>query len=227
VIGADGVGSAVARLAGAATLREGRHATATVFGYWAGIPAQGYHWHYVPGASAGAIPTNGGQHCIFASVPPARFRDAMRHAPLDGLMAVLEQAAPGLAAQVAQGRRASALSLFAGRRGFFRQAAGPGWALVGDAGYFKDPLTAHGITDALRDAEVLAGAVAAGTSRAMAEYAEARDALSLPLYEATEAIAAFDWDLDRLQGLHKALNAAMKQEVAWMLDRATPVKEAA
>ncbi len=227
VVGADGIGSSVARLAGAKTLRDARHATATVFGYWAGIESQGYHWHYVPGASAGAIPTNGGLHCIFASVPPARFRDAMRLAPLDGLHAVLAEVSPALAARVARGRRAGALSLFAGRRGFFRQAAGPGWALVGDAGYFKDPLPAHGITDALRDAELLAEAAAIGTTHALAGYAEARDALSLPLYEATEAIAAFDWDLERLQSLHKALNQAMKQEVAWMLDRAAQMKEAA
>ena len=45
-----------------------------------------------------------------------------------------------------------------------RQAFGPGWALVGDAGYFKDPLTAHGISDALRDAELLANAAAGGTT---------------------------------------------------------------
>ena len=43
--------------------------------------------------------------------------------------------------------------IFGGDHGFLRQATGPGWALVGDAGYFKDPLTAHGITDAFRDAE--------------------------------------------------------------------------
>jgi len=227
VIGADGIGSSVARLAGAATLRESRHATATVFGYWAGIGTQGYHWHYLPGASAGAIPTNGGLHCIFVSVPPARFRDTMRLAPLESLHAVLREVAPGLAARVTGGQRAGTLSLFAGRRGFFRQAAGPGWALVGDAGYFKDPLTAHGITDALRDAELLADAVAEGTPYALARYAEIRDALSLPLYEATEAIAAFDWDIDQLQGHHKALNAAMKQEVAWMLNRSMQMKEAA
>jgi flavin-dependent dehydrogenase len=228
VIGADGIGSTVARLAAASTLRESQHATATVFGYWAGIQAEGYHWHYVPGASAGDIPTNGGLHCVFASVPPARFRATMLASPAAGMIAALEEAAPGLAEQVAGGRRAGALSMFAGRRGFFRQASGPGWALVGDAGYFKDPLTAHGITDALRDAELLADAVAAGTARAMRDYGEARDDLSLPLYDATEAIAAFDWDLDRLQGLHKALNAAMKREVAWMLDRAAaPVREAA
>ena len=51
---------------------------------------------------------------------------------------------------------------FGGHPGFLKRSTGDGWALVGDAGYFKDPLTAHGITDALRDAELLARAIAAG-----------------------------------------------------------------
>jgi len=227
VIGADGIGSAVARQAGAAVLREARHATASVFGYWSGIGTTGYHWHYVPGASVGSIPTNAGLHCIFASVPPATYRDAFRGAPMEAFRAVLRAVAPDLAARAEAGTRCGALSIFAGRRGFFRQAAGPGWALVGDAGYFKDPLTAHGITDALRDAELLADAAAIGTARAFQDYAEERDALSLPLFEATDAIAAFDWDLERLQSLHKALNTAMKNEVASMLARADRVMEKA
>jgi flavin-dependent dehydrogenase len=52
--------------------------------------------------------------------------------------------------------------VFPGLTGYLREAAGPGWALVGDAGYFKDPITAHGITDALRDAQILARVVTAG-----------------------------------------------------------------
>jgi flavin-dependent dehydrogenase len=220
VIGADGVGSTVARLAGAATLREARHATATVFGYWSGIGTEGYQWHYVPGASAGAIPTNAGLHCVFVSVPPETYRTRLRGTPIAEFEALLHGVSPGLAARVAQGERAGALSVFAGRRGFFRQAAGPGWALVGDAGYFKDPLTAHGITDALRDAELLAEAAVAGTARAFGQYAGIRDALSLPLFDATDAIAGFNWDLPGLQILHKALNQAMKREVAHMLSRA-------
>jgi flavin-dependent dehydrogenase len=228
VIGADGVGSAVARLAGAPTLVEGRHATATVFGYWSGIGTEGYDWHYVPGASAGAIPTNAGLHCVFATVPASRWRAGLHAAPRDAFEAVLRAAAPALAARVAQGMRAGALSVFAGRRGFLRQAAGDGWALVGDAGYFKDPATSHGITDALRDATLLADAVAQGGARAFAGYAETRDALSLPLFETTEAIAAFDWDLPRLQQLHLDLNRAMRLTVAHLLARETPaVAEAA
>ena len=58
VIGADGVLSSVARLAGAATQREGRHATAVVFGYFSDIELADFHWWYRPGIGAGVIPTN-------------------------------------------------------------------------------------------------------------------------------------------------------------------------
>lgn len=223
VVGADGIGSTVARLAGARTTREACHATAVVFGYVAGINLAGYHWYYQAGVSAGAIPTNAGQHCIFVAMPPERFRDAAWRR--DGWAAfhlALRQAAPDLAAAIRPSRPDAPLRVFAGRKGFFRQAFGPGWALVGDAGYFKDPLTAHGITDALRDAELLANAAAIGTRSALADYAATRDALSEPLFEVTDAIASFGWDLDRLKELHRMLNRSMKQEVEHLLTLEAP-----
>jgi flavin-dependent dehydrogenase len=85
---------------------------------------------------------------------------------------------------------------------------------VGDAAYFKDPITAHGISDALRDAELLARAVARGTGAALAEYELARDALSIRLLEVTDRIASCDWDHAELKALHHALSDEMKREVA-------------
>ena len=67
------------------------------------------------------------------------------------------------------------LRAFAGTAGFLRRATGPGWALIGDAGYFRDPITAHGITDALREAEFLVQAIRSGDA-ALAGYQERRDA---------------------------------------------------
>jgi flavin-dependent dehydrogenase len=101
---------------------------------------------------------------------------------------------------------------FSGETGFFRQSFGPGWALVGDAGYFKDPLTAHGITDALIDAELLAQAAAAGTDAAFAGYQSARDRLAIGHFEVTDAVASFEWDLPMVQQLHRALSDEMKRE---------------
>jgi 2-polyprenyl-6-methoxyphenol hydroxylase-like FAD-dependent oxidoreductase len=219
VVGADGIGSAVARLTRAEVTHQADHATATVFGYFAGIPDTGYHWHYVEGASVGRIPTNGGRTCVFVSVSPARYRAQILRDREAGFHAVLREAAPGLARALLGAPQDGSLRAFAGRRGFLRQAHGPGWALVGDAAYFKDPITAHGITDALRDAELLADAAVEGTRTAFARYEATRDALSRPLLDVTDAIAAYDWDLGRAKELHKTLNQAMKREVEYLLSR--------
>lgn len=215
VVGADGVGSNVARLVGAQALHTARHATAVIFGYFQDLDLAGYHWWYRPGIGAGAIPTNRHRHCVFVAISP----ELLRHGPWGrdyaaAFAAALREADPAFAALVAGIEPDAALCVFAGRKGFLRQACGPGWALVGDAGYFKDPLTAHGITDALRDAELLTNAAAAGT---LADYATIRDDLSLPFFEVTDAIAALDWDLEEIRALHQTLNQAMKRELDHLL----------
>jgi flavin-dependent dehydrogenase len=111
---------------------------------------------------------------------------------------------------------------FPGLRGYLRRAYGPGWALVGDAGYFKDPITAHGITDALRDAELLAHAVERGLglrdeAAHLAAYQAERDRLSLPLFEVAQEIAGFEWDDDTVHSLLLRLNSSMALEVEALL----------
>ena len=220
VIGADGVCSSVARMAGAETLAAARHTTAVIYGYHSGIGLDNYHWWYQPGIGAGAIPTNRGRHCVFVSLSPERLRHGLSRQGRATLFSeVLHQADPELAAMIAAAHLDASLCVFSGRKGFMRQACGPGWALVGDAGYFKDPLTAHGITDALRDAELLANAASA---ERLPEYATIRDELSLRLFEVTDAIAALDWDLERIKGLHQELNQAMKLEVEYLLSLKHP-----
>ncbi len=114
--------------------------------------------------------------------------------------------------------------MFAGRPGFLRRAHGDGWALVGDAGYFKDPLTSHGLTDALRDAELLARAIiTAATGQAAEEvalgtYQATRDRLSERLFATTDAIASFCWDLDQIPLLLLQLSDAMSEEVSLLHD---------
>jgi hypothetical protein len=90
---------------------------------------------------------------------------------------------------------------------------------VGDAGYFKDPITSHGITDALRDAELLVDALldplaggAAGTG-SLRCYQATRDRLSSRLFTATEAVAAYDWDSHAAGRLVREVSAAMGAEV--------------
>ena len=222
VIGADGLRSQVAELAGADFDYVVRHRTAVVYGYWKGLGLDGFNWHYASGVSVGVIPTNAGDTCVFVSIPPARF-ESHRRAGLDALFNdALREASPDRAARTADGSRSGRLRGFAGAPGFLRRSAGPGWALVGDAGYFKDPLTAHGISDALRDAELLARATHEGTDAALARYQRTRDELVRPLLDVTDRIASFDWDLESVKQHHLELSREMNREVEFLLALGPP-----
>jgi flavin-dependent dehydrogenase len=214
VIGADGLRSAVARLVGAGPYGLGRHATGVVYGYWSGLAIDGYRWCFRPGVAVGAIPTNGGQTCIFAVTPARRFHEEIRFDVASGYHRVVAECSPGLARSLDAAERVGSLHGFPGQIGFFRRSQGPGWALVGDAGYFKDPLTAHGITDALRDAELLARAVVRGSDDALIEYEKVRDEMARGVFDVTDTIASFEWDLETLERTHRVLNEEMAREAA-------------
>ena len=215
VIGADGRASTVARLVGARVYVEGSHASGTVFGYFENLPQDGSHWYFAKNVAAGVIPTNAA-HCVFAAVPAQQFSATFRGDIKHGFLQVLEACSPKLRADVERGTLIGHLRGFGGAPSHLRQCHGAGWALVGDAGYFKDPLTAHGITDALRDADLLSRAIVDGGTRALAAYQQERDALSLPFLRITDAIASFSWDLDVVKELHADLSAAMKVETNHM-----------
>ncbi len=218
VVGADGMRSTVAGLVGAPVYRSGRHATAVLYGYWPDLPVDGYNWHYGTTGAAGVIPTNDDQTLVFAGVPAARWADTIAAGRFEAFLRVLQETAPALAQSVrAIGERP--LTGFAGRAGYFRQSWGQGWALVGDAGYFKDPLTAHGITDALRDAELLAGAIVDGSPTALAEYQRRRDAWSAGLFEISDRIASFEWTLGTIGALLESLSREMADDVKRMVER--------
>jgi flavin-dependent dehydrogenase len=96
-------------------------------------------------------------------------------------------------------------------RNFFRPAYGDGWALVGDAGYHKDPILAQGITDAFRSAEWLANAIHTGFSgarplnEALAEYQRVRDEQLTPMYELSCSMAALEAPSPEMLALYEAL----------------------
>jgi len=214
VIGADGFASLVARSVEAPILASGHASVAHIFGY-APLPPKlsGYHWYFGLNASGGVIPTNDGLACIVVSIPAERFDPDFRSNSVAGWQLALDGLAPGLGAH-AVANSVERLKAFRGAPGRLRQAHGPGWMLVGDAGFFRDPLTSHGISDALRDAEGAAAAILSGRERALREYQEERDALALPILAATDAISAFDWSLEELPERHKRFSEAMKAEVA-------------
>jgi 2-polyprenyl-6-methoxyphenol hydroxylase-like FAD-dependent oxidoreductase len=215
VIGADGTRSTVAELVGAPIERAGQGATAIVYGYWSDLEVDGYEWIFRPNATAGLIPTNGGQTCVFAGATPERIGNGR----MASLREVLHAASPEAAARVEAATPPLGVRTFAGRPGFLRRAWGPGWALVGDAGYWKDPLSAHGLSDALRDAELLARAVAGSTESeharhdALAGYQATRDRLSVALFDTVDTIAAQRWTDAEIPGLLRDMSAAMAAEV--------------
>lgn len=231
VVGADGLRSLVAAEVGAAVRWQGRTAADSTYGYLA-VPTAGYEWYYDEGCGGGLIPTNDGLTCVFAGAAGGSGGGAAarttRRAARSATSAGDEPWAgapvpPALAERIAGLPVAGRLRRVHGVPGFLRSAAGPGWALVGDAGAWKDPMSTHGMTDALRDAELLARAVLAAPGpgvqqrESLAAYEATRDRLTLPLLEATEPLAGFRWDLEEVQGLLRGLAAAMADEVDALL----------
>jgi flavin-dependent dehydrogenase len=218
-VGADGVRSTVAAQGGAPVVRQGRSAGAVLYRYYAGLPTVGYEWAYGAGVAAGLIPTNDGLTCVFVGTSPARMRE-LRSEGVDGTIAtLLAESSPAFPSRVAAAVPDGRPLGWPAMRGFLRRCWGPGWALVGDAGYYKDPITTHGITDSLRDAELLADALvnslggSAPERVALADYQSARDRMSTRLFSATEAVAAYDWDAVRVRRLLRQVSAAMSYEL--------------
>jgi len=210
-VGADGTRSIVGREAGATTLRTGTGSGAIVYGYWSELRADGYEWFYRPGSSAGIIPTNDGEACVFAGVPAHRLDRGDLRATYHHLLAVTTGGAEG---RLAQARPPSRLRTWVGRPGYIRQSHGPGWALVGDAGSFLDPLSTHGITDALRDAEILARCLTrAGTFDNLGDYAAARARATSATFDVVDRIAGYGWDLPQLRTRLLELSSAMSTEL--------------
>jgi 2-polyprenyl-6-methoxyphenol hydroxylase-like FAD-dependent oxidoreductase len=213
VVGADGVRSGVARRVGAPAVHRGRHATDTVYTYVDGLPDDAYRNWFVPGAAAGLIPTNGGRACVWVG-GPAGLRWSGDRA--DRLTDVLAAVAPDVARRAARTARGPHPA-YAGPPGFTRRVHGPGWALVGDAAHYTDPIGAHGMTAALVGAELLARALldAAGgvpEEVALAGYARTHRRLTEPMAAAVDRAASYRWDAAGLRRAHIAMNAAMRAE---------------
>jgi 2-polyprenyl-6-methoxyphenol hydroxylase-like FAD-dependent oxidoreductase len=210
VVGADGRDSMVATEVRAPLEVSGRHAGAYFYGYWADLPTDGYEWFYSPGVTAGLIPTNGGLTCLFVGADPARARSGYGSlTPSRAFARLADEVA--LTDRLARATRVGSLRNVRGLPpGYLRQAYGPGWALVGDAAHWLDPMSTHGLTGALRDAELLTRAVLSGD---LAAYQAERDRLSLPMLEVTDRIASYAWDLVEVRVLLRRLASAMTEEV--------------
>jgi menaquinone-9 beta-reductase len=211
VIGADGRASAVARAADATERMRDGNALATVYGYFEGVANEGYRWHFGDEITGGVIPTNEGNHLIFTSCRPSEFTSRFGFDALAGMTQAYGVLDPEIAATLRDTRPVERLRRYPGADGVIRACTGCGWALVGDAGYFKDPATAHGLTDALLDAERLAEAALTDPSD-VSVYQVARDSHATTIFALTQRIASLDWTFGDLRALHLRFVEAMRVE---------------
>ena len=161
VIGADGRNSLVARSVGAPTYDAEPALTCAYYTYWSGVAVDGVELYPRPGRMIVASPTNDGRVVMIVVLAATSEFHEVR-ADIEGHFQAALELAPGLAERIRAARARSASAARPILPNFFRRPYGDGWALVGDAGYHKDPILALGISDAFRDAELLAEAVDAG-----------------------------------------------------------------
>lgn len=161
VVGADGTRSAIAKMVGAEEYQQTPNGRVFIWAYYEADPTNGELWIGKIGDHAYLVtPTDDGLTLV-AACPSIDRREEVR-ADREGVYEAGLRCWPELHAQVEGARREGTLHTMANMEGYFRQSAGPGWALVGDAGHFKDPTPGQGIGDALRQAEKLAPAIERG-----------------------------------------------------------------
>ena len=162
VVGADGRRSTVARLAGAAEYRVAPAGRVPMWAYFEGAPDIEGHLRLARLGTMAFLscPTDGG--LFMAGIAPSADDKDAALADRDATFAAGLRAWPELSDLVAGATRVGPIRVAANWHGYLRTPVGAGWALVGDAGHFKDPTPAQGISDALRQAEHLVGAIEAG-----------------------------------------------------------------
>lgn len=192
VIGADGSNSRVARAVSAEEYMQKPRLQYGYYSYWRDLPLDGFNTFIRPDRGWGAFPTNDDLTLVVLGWPYAEAQ-AFK-SDVEGNVLATVDLVPEFADRV---RAATRVEPFLGGavRNFLRKPYGPGWALVGDAGYTKDPITAQGISDAFRDAELCAIALddvfrgRRSFEDALSGYQMTRDAAALPIYEFTTQLA--------------------------------------
>jgi flavin-dependent dehydrogenase len=209
VIGADGVNSVVARAVRAPEYDVRPVAACCYYSYFSGIAQDDIELYVRDHSAFGGAPTHDGLHLVMVNWHASQFPTV--RADIEGHVRRALETAPDFLARVREGRREERWYGTAGVPGFFRQPYGKGWALVGDASYNKDPITAQGISDAFIDAQMLAEALGAALTghgtfeELLAAHESARNERVRPMYEFTTQLAALEPPPPEMQALFDAL----------------------
>jgi flavin-dependent dehydrogenase len=219
VVGADGLSSRVAGSVAAPVVERRPDGGAVQYAYYAGVPWHGIELVAADRSLVGVFPTHDDEACVWVATPTADAREARRRTGFrnEAFAEQLALAAPELADRLRAGRKVSPVTGMLRMPNQLRHAYGPGWALVGDAGYHRDAITGHGMSDAYRDAELLAVALdrvlcgEAGERSALAGYQDQRDRALRDVFEITVAMSAYP-PVQEFIELQKQLGRAMDAE---------------
>ncbi len=210
VIGADGVHSFVAKAVDAPEYDTKAPLATYYYSYYSGFDADDIEQYVRDYQGIACFPTHDGLTLIAVVWPSHRFQEI--RADIEGHVRTVHALAPSVADRLQRARREEKWVGTAGVANYFRKPYGPGWALVGDAGYDKDPLTAQGISDAFIDAESLTNALDDGWSGrralddALAQHHADRDSRVKPMYDFTCELAKLEPAPPPMQALFAALH---------------------
>jgi 2-polyprenyl-6-methoxyphenol hydroxylase-like FAD-dependent oxidoreductase len=205
VVGADGMRSRVAAAVGAPVTAQDPLKTCVYYTYWQGVQAD-FELYECPGHWVGTVPTNDGATLVAAYLPQAEF-DRVRGEALTHYLDNIRFTAPSLAERLESAERVERLRGTGAQQNFFRQAAGPGWALVGDAAHHKDSITARGISDAFQQVDLLADLIGHDLAErplldaALEKYAAVHQDTLFESYQGTLIVSELHVPEERMQVL--------------------------
>lgn len=209
VVGADGL-SLVAKTMQPEQYDEKPPLLCGYYSYWSDLPTDGHFENHIrPERGWAAFPTNDDLTLVVVGWPYREF--AANKVDVEGNYLKTFELSEAFSERLRSAKR-EARVVGTAVPGYFRKPFGNGWALVGDAGYNKDFITAQGITDAFRDAELCATALDQAFSgtrpfdTALAEYQTRRDDHVLPIYEFTSQLASLEPPQPEMQQLLGAIS---------------------
>lgn len=221
VVGADGPSSRVAAEVRALEYNSKPALQGTAWIYWDDVPLERLELHLREYEAIYAFPSSNHSTLIGANWSIDRFRTARRNIETS-YFDTLRRAAPELAEAAVRAKRADEKIYLGSTRNFFRKACGPGWVLLGDAHYKKDPCTAQGITDSFCDAELLAETIDQGLRgdrdllQALEDYEATRVAWAMPFYELTCQMATFAPPPPEMLAIYAALQGDQEDTDAFI-----------